>query len=235
MGIKRALGQSQKIPGAMALGIGAFIAIAALSLATGMEPVTMWAAPMPLAIGLWLVPSCRLDRFPRTALGAIAIMSTVFIVGYSVTYGLGPRIRNKPHRVNYPGQALAQAVESRWHEKETVPLDYVISDEFLGGIVNHYGYDKAAVMIRGNLQRSTYLSEEQVQEKGAMVVWLKSRDQESKSQKALSAVFPDLTERYPELREQSDLIVPWPRRTDGKAGRYGIAYIPPAENMRDER
>jgi len=229
LGLRRSPGQAGKTPGTMALGTGAFIAIAVLSLATGMEPVTMWAAPMPLAIGLWLVPRCHLDRFPRTAFAAIAVMSTIFVVGYGVTYGLGPLIRSKPHRVNYPGKALAQAVETRWHEKQDDPLAYVIGDEFLGGIVNHYGNDEPAVMIRGSLERSTYLSEEQVQQEGAMVIWLKSRNALDERNTPLEAVFPDLDERYPQLQLELDLVVPWPRRNDEKAGRYGVAYIPPTK------
>lgn len=227
LGKIRSSGTPEKHPGALALAVGAFIAIAALSLFTGMAPVTMWAAPMPLAIGLWLVPRYDLTRFPRTALTAIAIMSTIFVTGYAVTYGLGPRIREKPHRVNYPGHALARQVEARWHEMHNQPLPYIIADEFLGGIVNHYGHDEAAVMIRGSLERSAYLSEEQVHQRGALVLWLKARDQQSEKQAPLDAVFPDLEKRYPQLQIMSDLIVPWPRRTDGRAGRYGLACIPP--------
>jgi hypothetical protein len=224
-----------KYPGTMALATGALIAIALLSLATGMAPVTMWAAPMPLAIGLWLVPRCNLDRFPRTVTTAIVIMSLIFVIGYTVTYGLGPRFRDKPHRVNYPGKTLAQAVEQRWHEQQDEPISYVIGDEFLGGIVNHYGKDGAAVMIRGSLERSTYLTENQVQEKGAMVIWLKSRDALDDRTVPIEAIFPDLSERYPELQLEPDLVIPWPRQSDGKAGRYGIAYIPPAGKTGDER
>jgi hypothetical protein len=227
LGKIRSSGTPEKHPGALALAVGAFIAIAVLSLFTGMAPVTMWAAPMPLAIGLWLVPRCDLTRFPRTALTAIAIMSIIFVTGYAVTYGLGPRIREKPHRVNYPGRALARQVETRWHEMNSQPLPYIIADEFLGGIVNHYGSDEPAVMIRGSLERSAYLSENAVRQKGAIVLWLKSRNAGSANQTPLAAVFPDLESRYPQLQLEPDLVIPWPRRTDGRSGRYGLACIPP--------
>jgi len=227
MGKVRSFESAAGVPGTVALSLGAFIAIALLSLATGMEPVTMWAAPMPLAIGLWLVPRCNLDRFPRTVMTAIALMSTVFVVGYVITYGFGPLFRDKPHRVNYPGKALAAEVESRWHAKQPTPLEYMIGDEFLAGIVNHYGKDEPAVMIRGSLERSAYLTEAQVHQKGAMVIWLKSRNAEADQTTPLEAVFPDLESRYPQLIQEPDLVIPWPRSVNPKAGRYGIAYIPP--------
>lgn len=227
LGKKRCGDTAESPSGAMALALGSFAAIALLSLATGMAPVTMWAAPMPLAMGLWLVPRFRLDGFPRTALITSVIMSTVFVAGYGVVYGLGPLIHSKPHRVNYPGKVLAQAVETRWHENQQGRLDYVVGDEFLAGIVNHYGEDEAAVVIRGQLARSTYLTEDQVKDKGAMVLWLKSKNAADDKGVPLETVFPDLIQRHPELQLKPDLVIPWPRRSDGKAGRYGIAYIPP--------
>ncbi len=213
--------------GATTLALGAFAAIALLSLATGMKLATMWAAPMPLAIGLWLVPRFKIDRFPRTVMTTIVLMSTAFVTVYALLYGFGPHFNAVPHRINYPGEALAQAVEARWHEKQEEPLAFVIGDEFLGGIVNHYGKDEPAVMIRGSLEQSTYLTEEQVQEKGAIIVWLKSYVASSSLEAPLEVFYPDMRQRYPNLQLEPDEVIPWPRRADHKAGRYGIAYIPP--------
>jgi hypothetical protein len=156
-------------------------------------------------------------------------MSTTFIVAYAIVYGFGPRFRDKPHRVNYPGKAIASEVEARWHQHQTERLPYLIADEWLGGIVNHYGNDTPAVMIRGNLARSTYLTEDAVHHQGALVLWLKSRDARSDQQTPLSAVFPDLETRFPELQIEPDLVIAWPRMPGDQAGRFGIAYIPPEE------
>ena len=49
------------------------------------------------------------------------------------------------------------------------PLRYIIADAFLGSIVNHYGKDGGAVMIRGSLQRSAYLSDTDIRKHGARV------------------------------------------------------------------
>lgn len=226
-GIKSS-GKADHHPGSFSIAMGAYLAIAALSLATGMAPVTMWAAPMALAVGLWLVPRFQMDRHPKAVLVAMVLMSTTFVVAYAIVYGLGPRFRDKPHRVNYPGKALAREVEARWHQQQDTPLPHVVADEFLGGIVNHYGHDTPAVMIRGNLARSTYLTEDDVHQRGALVLWLKSRDHLAEKQASLADVFPDLESRYPQLQLEPDLVIPWPRTPNQQAGRYGIAYIPPA-------
>lgn len=227
-GIKSS-GPVEKHPGSFSIATGAYLAIAALSLVIGMEPVTMWAAPMALGIGLWLVPRYRIDLHPKAVLIVMILMSTTFVTAYGVVYGLAPRIRTKPHRVNYPGKTIAHEIEARWHQRHTEPLAYVIADEFFGGIVNHYGNDTAAVMIRGDLTRSTYLTEEQVQEKGAMVFWLQSRDAADGNLWPIQNTFPDIQNRYPNIQLLPDLVIPWPRRNDQRAGRYGVAYIPPAE------
>ncbi len=228
---KKIEGPARAPVGALGFAFGAYAFMVVLSLVMGMQPVTMWAVPLPLAIGIWLVPRFQLERFPKQVLSVVGCMALVAVVAYSIVYGLGPRIREKPHRVNYPGPAIASEVEAAWHATYDSALPYAIADEWLGGIVNCYGADRASVMIRGVLARSAYLSEEEVDEAGAVVLWLKSRDAKDSGNKALDAVFPDLRERFPRMVEQEDLIIAWPRRSDGKAGRYGLALIPPKANL----
>ncbi len=213
--------------GAKELCLTAYASIVIISALTGISPVTMWAVPMPLAIGLWLVPASQLERSVKKCLWTVAALSFVFTTAYAVTFGAGPVIRERPHRVNYPGVALVQAVEQTWNERNESPLFIVIADEFLGGIVNHYSPDQPQVMIRANLQRSRTLSDELVSQQGALVLWLKSRKASDPHHAPLSRVYPDLESRFPQLVSLPDLLIPWPRRSDQKIGRYGIAYIPP--------
>ena len=221
-------GKAEKYAGTVGLALGAYAFLTVLSLLTGMKIVDMWAAPMALAIGLWLVPRCRIDLHPKILLRAMALMSTVFVIAYCIVYGLGPMLREKPHRVNYPGRAIAAEVEKQWHQEFKTPLPYLIADEWLGGIVNYYGTDRAAVMIRARLNHSTYLTEEQVHEKGAVILWLKAKNQNATEQDSLEKTYPDIPGRFPQLKYLPDLVIQWPRKNSTLAGRYGIAVIPPA-------
>ena len=218
---------AQSVPGTIALALGGFVAMALIAVVGNIKPVDMWAAPMPLAIGLWLVPRFQLDQHPRAVFITTITMTLVFVLGYSIAYGLGPRFRKKPHRTNYPAHVLATATEQAWHQNYPFALDYIVADEFLGGIVNAYTKSRPAVMIRANLARSAYLTEAQVQKHGAIVLWLKSRNFLDKNQRSLKEIYPDLQTRFPTMRMLPDLIIPWPRRTDHRAGRYGLAIIPP--------
>lgn len=212
--------------GSYALFISVYAFMAVLSLLTGIAPVTMWAVPLPLAVGIWMVPRFSLRRFRRYTYSVVVFMGLVSVAAYAIVYGFGPRIREKPHRVNYPGPAIAGAVESAWESAHTCNLKYLVADEWLGGIVNHYGEDGASVMIRGSLDRSAYLDEDVVRASGGAVLWLKARNARDKVTISLDSAFPDLRARFSGIEEQPDLVIPWPRRGDGKEGRYGLAFIP---------
>lgn len=225
--LRKSRGPSCPMPGALGLALGAFLFLAAISLITGMALVAMWAAPMPLALGIWLVPRCRIDQFPRLFAGMIGCMWILFLSAYIIVNGFGPLLQKRPHRVNYPGREIARLVENRWKENSGNPLLYVISNEFLGGIVNRYSSNHPAVMINANLSHSTYLTEASVREKGAIILWLKSKTHNDGRDLPIEIIYPDLTQRFPHLKIQSDLIIPWPRKKSGMSGRYGIAIIPP--------
>lgn len=217
----------QSIQGTTALAFGAFVFIALIALFSGMAPVTMWAAPMPLALGIWLVSRYRLADHPRPLFMATGITSVIYVMAYLVVFGFAPVLRGKPHRVNYPGKAMAKQVERIWNENSDEPFSYIIADEWYGGIVNHYGKETPAVVIHGDFRLATYLTEEDVRKQGALVLWKKSRNHRSEKQKPMEHDFPELTHQFKQIKILPDLIIPWPRRTDGKAGRYGVAYIPP--------
>lgn len=219
-------GRGEAPRGSLGLAFGAYAFMVLLSFAMGMQPVSMWAVPLPLAVGIWLVPRFQLDARPKVVLPVVGLMGLLAVIAYTVVYGFGPLIRSKPHRVNYPGQVIANEAHAAWASQSEAQLSYVIADEWLGGIVNHYGESRASVMIRGVLERSAYLNDDDIKRDGALVFWLKTRDAASDRAKSLDSVFPDLRERFPQLYEVEDLVIPWPRGMDDKAGRYGVAFIP---------
>jgi hypothetical protein len=215
--------------GAFSLAFGGFFFIALIALISGMAPVTMWAAPLPLALGIWLVSRFQIAEHPQPLIRTVAFASAFFVIAYIVVYGFAPLIRSKPHRVNYPGKEIARQVERVWKENSKEPFSFIIADEWYGGIVNHYGEETPAVVIHDDFKLATYLTEEEVRAHGALVFWQKSKNHLSKKQKTLEHDFPDLKNQFKQIKQLPDLIIPWPRRADAKAGRYGVAYIPPEE------
>ncbi len=218
---------AKSIQGTGALFFGAFAFIALFSLISGMAPVTMWAAPMPLAIGIWLVSRFQIADRPRFFLTMAGATTALYAAAYILVFGLAPVIREKPHRVNYPGPEIARQVEEIWKKNSSETFDYIIADEWAGGIVNHYGHERPSVVIHGDYKLSPYLREEDVKARGALVFWQKSRNHLSEKQKSMQRELPGIESMFAQIIPLPDLVIPWPRRTDGRAGRYGVAYIPP--------
>jgi len=213
--------------GLASLALGGLGLIVFVTIAFGWRPVMMWAVPMPIAAGLWMASRWIDDAKALRAATLALVAGALGLLAYGIVYGGSPLFRAKPHRVNYDGRSLARQLEAEWAGYRLGPLRVVVGDEWLGGLVAWYGQDRPSVMIRGDLSRSLTLSDQDIRHQGAMVVWLKNLDASDGREMALDKAFPDLRDRHPELRELRDAVIPWPRRRDDKAGRFGIGLIPP--------
>ncbi len=210
--------------GLRGLCLGGFLLVGVLSAIFGWQPVMMWAAPMPLTFGLWVATWVDPRKRVRAARWALAF-GLVGLAAYLGVYGLSPRLRDRPHRVGYPGKELAAQVEALWREENQEPLSFVVAHEWEGGLVAWYGKDRASVVIEGDWVRTPYLDQKELEKKGAMVVWLKSVDSESDTERLLAEKLPEIVANFPEMERREDLLIPWPGRIDGKKGRYGVAVI----------
>ena len=154
-------------------------------------------------------------------------MGILGLLAYVVATGLGPLYKEKPDRVTYPAVAIAEQAGQRWAEYSGErPFSYVVGSEWLGGMICAYHPERPTVMIRGDQVRATYMSDQDVQKYGALVIWQKSRDASDGRNVKMQSYYPDLIERFPNVEIKKDLLVDWPRRTDKLQARFGIAYIP---------
>ena len=219
----------RSVSGLGGLAFGGFFFFGGLSLVFGWEPVTMWAVPIYLALGLWVATKVSVERQRMAARFALGF-GLIGLLAYGGVYGLSPYFREKPHRVGYPGKEIAHAVEKIWHDEYGTTLEYVIADEWFGGLVAWYGEDRPSVVIHGEWVRSPSLERDEVLAAGGMVIWLKSRDSESQEVRSLESELPDVNEHFASLEFMEDLVIAWPRRTDSKKGRFGVAVVAPQES-----
>jgi len=213
------------------LAWGGLLFLGALSLLFGIRPVTMWASPMPLALGLWGVSAFRIPEQSKSAQRGALIMGSLGLLAIIIVYGLAPFYKGKPEKLNYPGQTLASLAEQAWYNQTNhAPLQYVIGKEWEGAIVATYAKERPELMIRANLERSPYLTDELVQQHGALIIWEKSRKAHDGRNPGLAKRYPDLQKRFPHIKVLDDLIIDWPHWKDGLQGRFGLALIPPHQN-----
>ena len=216
--------------GLTGLAWGSLGVVFLLSVVMGWKPVTMWSVPFCLGIGMWAAArfssAINLRKIVTGSLGVgvLALMAQV------VVYGFGPVTREKAHKANYDGPGIAKAVEAIWADEVGGELDIVIGDRFPAGIVSWYGESRPSVMVMGDENLSSpAASNELVREKGALVIWRKSRDSESAAVKQVEEILPRAVTEFPEMELLDDLVVQYPRRSDGQAIRFGIGIVRPHE------
>lgn len=223
-------GRPQKVSarnGLSGLVWGGFAGLFVLSVVAGWDPVTMWAMPMPLAIGLWCVANLRSNFDPARVVKGALVFSALSLTAYAVVNAGGPLMRNKPHRTNYDGQALANAVEQLYFDEVGQPLEYVLGERFPSALTAWYGEQRATVVVLGDEKLTPGVTNDDIREAGGMVLWRKSYDAQKEKIREIERILPVVLENFPEAEFLDDLIIPWPRRNDGKAGRFGVAIIRP--------
>jgi 4-amino-4-deoxy-L-arabinose transferase-like glycosyltransferase len=200
-----------------------------LSVLTGFELRSMWATPMLLASGPAAMAFLR-TRFPESKprdglvwCGVILAAPVAIYAGISL---LTLEFREKPKRVNYPGEALGAAAQAAWEERLDGPLRVVIGSEWEGGLVGWYAADRPSVYIGASPARAQWMSDERVRERGAIVVWTKAIDAEAPEIEHAPMPFGVDAERFAGLTPLPDAVLAYPSAPD-KAARFGLAIIPP--------
>jgi 4-amino-4-deoxy-L-arabinose transferase-like glycosyltransferase len=170
----------RRIVGLLALGPAASVmAVAALS---GRGTVAMWGYPLWLFLGLWIVLAAgtaidraRMTRIVATWAAVLALFVAAFVADYLVLPGIDHRAR----AVLFPGDALAAALDARFHAATGAPPAYVVGSMWDGGNVAHYSPQtpQPRVLIDGLPRRAPWIDLADLKAKGAVVVWTDSDPQ----------------------------------------------------------
>jgi 4-amino-4-deoxy-L-arabinose transferase-like glycosyltransferase len=207
------------------------LAMAVLSLLTGMRLRSMWGVPMVLGVSLWVV--CRWDCRAlaglelRRALGLWAIVALLPVVAYFGYRGLGPTLTGERSRVHFPGPELAQQVSGRWQGQfGDQPLAFVVGDEWLAGNASWYGAQRPAVYLNGDPAAAPWIDSQQVARQGAAVLWHTRGDGSlaRQDQQMLDA----LNQRY-DLQFDEPITLMSGTLRGGRPIVVGLAWIAPAK------
>ncbi len=156
------------------LAFGPGLTMIALTAVSGRGAVAMWAYPLWLFVGLWLVmfadtalDTARITRIVAAWAAVFAIFIVVFIANYAVL----PFIDHRYRAVLFPGDALGLSLTQRFHSATGAPLRYVIGTMWDGGNLAHYSSDQPQVLIDGAPARAPWIDLNDLRSKGAIVVW----------------------------------------------------------------
>jgi hypothetical protein len=155
------------------LAFGPAAALVLLSIVSGRDPVAMWAYPLWLFVGLWIVihvPHVSVTRVGRAATvwGAVFF---VYAAAFVVHYDVRPRFQQRYTTELYPGERLADEMSRRFRALTGQPLAYVIGPMWEGGNISHYAPSHPRVLIDGSPKRAPWIDLGDLRVHGAMVVW----------------------------------------------------------------
>jgi 4-amino-4-deoxy-L-arabinose transferase-like glycosyltransferase len=153
----------------------------ALGWALGLQLHGPWGTPFWADLGLFLIvlfpllPGPRIRRGMIIGLVACNLGALLFLTGQAV---LWPMIWKEPFRTQFPGKALANEADLRWHERFSEPLPGVAGNRLLAGTVGIHAAGRPRVYFSTDPDESTSCYQfsaerdaEKMTRRGGILVW----------------------------------------------------------------
>jgi Dolichyl-phosphate-mannose-protein mannosyltransferase len=194
-----------------ALALGPFLVTTVIAAALGRLPVAMWGYPLwsfaPLAVLLWAGPVGDADRLRRFTTGLVAML-IAWPVAYAIIELGIPFVRDRLLATQFPGRVLATAVTQHWRAQTGQPLSYVggadvggATGEFAANNVAVYSRDRPHVVVHGNTRLSPWIDPDDLDRRGAVLVW-------QADEHRLPAALEALRLAFPRAQGQRSLVLP---------------------------
>lgn len=208
--------------------------VLAYSVIAGQALETMWGSPFFALLGLaglLLLPREPSRRGLLLALGLAGLLAVASLAGYAGKNLFEPLTSGKGMRAQFPGAALAGALESRWAALSGGrPLPTLVGSFWIAGNVAVYGEERPPVFIEAQPQRSPWVAPERLHEAGAVFLW--QTDEAGRR--------PDwLSPWSGSLCQQEAILLPWqswielpPVRVAWATYGGDLCELPAAEPMR---
>jgi hypothetical protein len=207
------------------LVIGPMVIYLLIPLATGAHLRSMWGGPLltfvPLAL-LYFCPQRETLNLGamRGALLRCAMAGCVFLIVAAGRNIAAPRWNGAGSRIHFPGQQLADVVESHWRQRCDRPLPAIGGPWWLAASVACYADDRPSVFGDFNAQKHPWLSDDELKTDGAVFVWLADEH---------STYFRDIVRsRFPDAEYLPDATLPWQTSAQLPPVRVCCAILTPA-------
>jgi 4-amino-4-deoxy-L-arabinose transferase-like glycosyltransferase len=158
------------------LAFGPALTLFAFSLVGGRATQAMWAFPLWLFLGLWIVvfaPAVP-DRTRLLRIGALwAAAFAIYVVAFAADYLVLPHFDHRYRAAFFPGDLLSAAIVQRFEEAAGKKPAYVIGSMWDGGNVAHYAAQRPQprVLIDGQPARAPWIDLADLRARGAALVW----------------------------------------------------------------
>jgi 4-amino-4-deoxy-L-arabinose transferase-like glycosyltransferase len=168
----------------------------------------MWASPFFICMApLWLAlrepVRPQAGRFVRGWAAWVALSVLIFAAAAL----FGPQAKHKLDRTSYPGREVAQALSAQWRHETGQPLAIVGGEPFVAATVAQYAPDRPTVFYDADFSESLWLTPEQLERDGAVLVWPVGRGEVAHPPADSREQVAALQARYPGLQARPTLLV----------------------------
>lgn len=179
-----------------------------------------------------LIVALMSDKFSPARLKRIAIGAGVLIVVVSGLYfahmRYGVAFTGKPLRGNWPQAEISGLLQDYWRrETNAAPLRVVAGDIWTAGLIGLHDRSPPSVLINGDYEAAPWITPEEVERYGALVVW--SGSQPDALREFIAEMEPRSARIYARCRENPLPCI----RTNATDAvfypRFGSDYIPQSE------
>ncbi len=212
-------------------GLGPLVISLLISAILGIKLRSMWGTPLFLFSGAmmvaWLVPAPDqrgMVRFARAWTGVFALA----LVAYLGMMTLRPLFSDDGKRTQFPGAAMAQVLTQAWHDRYDRPMPAVIGAAWPAGNLAWYSGERPGVYVDADPATAPWMSDAEIRRSGAVVVWQIKRPT---APDRLPARLAGLDGRFPRLKIESPLTLPWRTWGDMAPVSIGWAVIPPNDAL----
>jgi 4-amino-4-deoxy-L-arabinose transferase-like glycosyltransferase len=156
----------------MTLGPPVVAVLGALAVGVGLRD--MWGAPMWNLTGVLIVLSAGESRetaAPDRLAGGTVALFAIGLAGFVLANVLVPELENRPSRLQWPDQPIAQNFAAVWQAEVHEPLRIVASDGWLGGLVAMRSNPRPSVWIDADYRKAPWITPDAVAQEGALVLW----------------------------------------------------------------
>jgi hypothetical protein len=157
------------------LALGPAATLFFISLITGRGVLPMWAYPLWLFLGVFIVVAAKsaVDCSKLTQITFLwAICFVAFAIAFSLNYGVFIQHKRDPRfQAFFPGKQLAQEITRRYSAIAGKPPAYVIGSIWIGGNVAYFAPGRPELLIDGIPARAPWIDLSDLKRKGAVVVW----------------------------------------------------------------
>jgi len=155
------------------VSLGPPILMALLAGIAGWKLRSMWGTPLFLTAGVTLVyfwqHSLSAERLRR-----FMLVWTIFFLLPLVAYGSvglwGPAFTERGKRTQFPGQALAEVVFTKWFDRFEEPPAMIIGSFWHAGNISYHSTSRPSVFIDADPKKAPWIDAGRIAAQGAIVI-----------------------------------------------------------------